>query len=450
VLAGLLHVVPADVAEKLLVAGFTVALVAALGYAARSVDRRAGWLAAAALPLAGSQLAGYGFYNFCWGVAGALVVLGMALRRREGWTIGAAAGLGLLLVLTWSAHLLPFLLAAFGVLLLGALRTTAEVRGDGELPAALRRHVLPVVLAGIPAAVLSIRYAATGAGAVGGPTGGLAPSRIASLLTGFRPFVVLSWLELVPAVAVVGTLGFLAWRAARGRPLADGDPDRWALAVLPVLAAVAYLVTPDQLGENFGFLPERLSWFPPLLLVLWAATRPASRRLRLLATAVLVVAASVAVGIRLPAQADAAREGRELMSVAGAIPPLPVSSRTPDFLRHESSRLAIRAQSADVGMYEAGTPYFQVSFAGGPDVWRRITAQRTDLEKRPPRVDLRAARGLLDYVLVVGLDDAPAAVRSAPRTRAVLAELTGHYQQVEVSSPTGLVSVWRVRGAQPG
>jgi hypothetical protein len=466
VLAGLLHVVPADVAEKLLVAGFTVGLVAALGYAARGVDRRAGWLAAAALPLAGSQLASYGFYNFCWGVAGALVVLGMALRRRAGWTIGAAAGLGLLLVLTWSAHLLPFLLAAFGVLLLAALRTTAEVRGDGELPAALRRHVLPVVVAGIPAAVLSIRYAATGAGAVGGPTGGLAPSRIASLLTGFRPFVVLSWLELVPAVAVVGTLGFLAWRAARGRPLAGGDPDRWALAVLPVLAAVAYLVTPDQLGENFGFLPERLSWFPPLLLVLWAATRPAGRRLRLVATAVLVVAASVAVGIRLPAQAGAARQGRELLSVAGAIRPgsdllvlrysgspdpvLPVSSRTPDYLRHESSRLAIRARSADVGMYEAGTPYFQVSFTGGPDVWRRITAQRTDLEKRPPRVDLRAARGLLDYVLVVGLDDAPAAVRSAPRTRAVLTELAGHYQQVEVSSPTGLVSVWRFRGAQPG
>jgi len=466
VLAGLLHVVPADLAEKLLVAGFTVALAAALGYAARGVDRRAGWLAVAALPLAGSELVAYGFYNFCWGVSGGLVVLGMALRRREGWTVRAAAGLGALLVLTWSAHLLPFLLAAFGVLLLAALRTNADVRRGGELTAALRRHVLPVVLAGVPAAVLSIRYAALGAGAVGGPTGGLAPSRVASLVTGFRPFVVLSWLELVPAVAVVGTLGFLAWRAGRGRPLRDGDPDRWALAVLPVLCAVAYLVTPDQLGENFGFLPERLAWFPPLLLALWAATRPSGRRLRVVATAVLVVAASAAVVIRLPAQAGAARQDRELMSVAGAIPAgsdflvlrysgtpapvLPVSSRTPDFLRHESSRLAIRSQSADVGMYEAETPYFQVSFDGGPDVSRRIAAQPADLEKRPPRVDLRAARGLVDYVLVVGLDAAPPAVRSAPQTRAVLAELTGHYQEVAVSSPSGLVSVWRFRGAQPG
>jgi len=91
-----------------------------------------------------------------------------------------------------------------------------------------------------------------------------------------------------------------------------------------------------------------------------------------------------------------------------------------------------------------------VTFDCGPDVWRRITAERTDLEKQPPLVDLAAARGLLDYVVVVGLDRAGPGVRHAPQTQAVLRELTANYQLVKVSSPTGLASVWRFREATPG
>ena len=101
-------------------------------------------------------------------------------------------------------------------------------------------------------------------------------------------------------------------------------------------------------------------------------------------------------------------------------------------------------------MYEAGTPYFQVSFAGGPEVWRRLVSDPSDLEQQPPPVDLAAARGLLDYVVVVGLDRAPPAVRQARPTQAVLGELTANYQLVKVSSTTGLASVWRFRGTSPG
>jgi len=326
----------------------------------------------------------------------------------------------------------------------------------------------------LPGLALSVRYAVAGTGALGAPAGWPSPGRVAQLVSGFRPLVVDSWLELAPALVVVGTLAFLGGRAAgwwSRRPAVpsvepSGTPERWALALLLVGCTVAFLGVPDRFGDNFGFLPERLAWFPFLLLVLWCATRPPGRRAGLVATALLVVAASVAVGIRLPAQAAAARDARELLSVAGAIrpgsdfvvlrysrsahAPLPVTHRAPDYLRHESSRLAIRADSADVGLYEADTPYFQVTFDGGPDVWRRITAERTDLEKQPPLVDLAAARGLLDYVVVVGLDRAGPGVRHAPQTQAVLRELTANYQLVKVSSPTGLASVWRFREATPG
>jgi hypothetical protein len=73
-----------------------------------------------------------------------------------------------------------------------------------------------------------------------------------------------------------------------------------------------------------------------------------------------------------------------------------------------------------------------------------------DLEEQPPAVRLAAGRGLLDYVVVVGLDRAAPQVRSAPQTQAVLRELTANYQPVKVSSPAGLASVWRFRGDGPG
>ena len=472
VLAGLIRVFSADAAERWLVGAFAVALVAAAGYAARGVDRRAGWLAAAALSLVGSQLAGYGFYNFCWGVVGALLVLGFSLRRRAGWSPAAAVGLAVVLTLTWTAHLLPYGIALLGLALLAAARTRVDSRGGLTLSAALRRHVLPVALAALPSLALTGRYAAAGSGALGGPVGWPSAARLGSLVTGFRPLVVDSWLELAPAIVVVGTLVYLGARAAgrwprRPEARTPRSPERWALAVLLACCTAAYLLTPDRFGDNFGFLPERLAWFPLLLLALWSATRPAARRVRLVATVLLVVAACAAVGIRLPAQSHAARDAREFLSVAGAIrpgsdfvvlrysrsapAPLPVSPHgAPDYLRHESSRLAIRSDSADAGLYEAETPYFQVSFDGGPEVWRRLTSDPSDLEQQPPVVDLAAARGMLDYVVVVGLDRAGRGVRHAPDTQAVLRELTANYQLVKVSSPTGLASVWRFRGTTPG
>jgi hypothetical protein len=474
VLAGLVRVVSADAAEKLLVAAFAVALVAAVGYAVRGVDGRAGWLAVAALPLVGSQLAGYGFYNFCWGVVGAVLVLGIALRRRAGWSVPATVALAVVLTLTWSAHLLPFAVAVLGLGLFALARIRMQLRDGGALPAALVRHALPPVLALLPGLALSARYAVAGTGTLGAPAGWPSPGRVAELISGFRPLVVDSWLELAPALVVVGTLGYLGGRAAGWWPRRPAvppaqpprSPERGALALLLACCTVAFVGLPDRFGDNFGFLPERLAWFPFLLLVLWCATRPTGRRLRLVATVLLVVAASVAVVIRLPAQAAAAGDAREFLSVSGAVRPgsdfvvlrysrsargpLPVTYRVPDYLRHESSRLAIRADSADVGLYEAETPYFQVTFDGGPEVWRRLVSDPSDLEKQPPIVDLAAARGRLDYVVVVGLDRAGPEVRHDAHTQGVLRELTANYQLVKVSSPTGLASVWRFRGATPG
>ncbi|MDP9433705.1 MAG: hypothetical protein M3P93_00275, partial [Actinomycetota bacterium] len=136
VLAGLLRLTDPDLAEKLLVAGYVVLLPLALRYALRGVDARSGWLAVVALPFTAGYLFLYGFYNYCVGVALSLLVAGLALRRRDGWSWPAAAALSGLMLLTWTAHLLPALIAGLLVAVLALTRTAAQRR---PLLPALRR-----------------------------------------------------------------------------------------------------------------------------------------------------------------------------------------------------------------------------------------------------------------------------------------------------------------------
>ncbi|QXG76985.1 hypothetical protein KUM42_05495 [Modestobacter sp. L9-4] len=474
-LAALLPLLGPDWAEKVVVAGFVLALAGGLRYALRGVDRRAGWLAVAALPFAGSHLVVYGFYNFLWGVALALVAMGVALRARGGWTPVRTAALALLLLVTWSAHLLPEV-AAVGVV--GALavgRSLAARAGAGWGPA-LRRHAVGPALAIAPTVLLTGWYALTGGGEHGQVVGGPSLVRLGWLVSMYRPLVAGSWWELPSALLVAGTLIALLVVALRrgGAAPADGADgadglaraDRTVLGLATVLAALAVLVVPSRLGQEYGFLPDRLAWFPPLVLLLFCATRlPRRTTTHRLVAGVLVLAATAAALVRLPTQLRDERTADELLAVAADIPagstflvlhfdpyspalaPLP---RAPDPLRHVSSRLAIEAGAVDVGHYEAAFPYFQVRFTAEPGIRAAIDPEREGVERVPPTVDLPAAGRDLDYVVVAGLDDAPDWVRSDGRTSQVLDDLRSGYEEVAVSGPSGYASVWRLRGTTVG
>jgi hypothetical protein len=472
-LAGLLSVLGPDAAEKTVVAGFVLLLVAGTAYALRGVDRRAGWLCVAALPLAGGQLVAYGFYNFCWGVALALFVIGMALRRRDGWTPGPAVAAALLLVLTWSAHLLPWLVAVAVVGGLAAGRWVAAVRTGAEPRRAAVGHLLPPLAVVLPGAALSVGYLTGGGGEHGAAAGWGDAGRVGELLTLYRPLVVGSRWEIVPAVAVAVVLAGLAVAAVRRPPApatSDGAAaiaraDRVVLGAATVLAVAAFLLTPAQLGPEYGYLPDRLAWFPPLLLVLFCATRPPDRRAwQRVAAGVLVLAATAAALVRLPTQLADQREAAEFLSVASVLPAgttfavlrfaghraaLAPLGGEPDQLRHLSSRLAVEVGGIDAGHYEAVYPYFQVRFPPG-SVREVIDPGLDGLNEVPPWVHLSAAGDRLPYVLVVGLDRAADWVRSAHRTTGVLADLHAHYVQVATAGPPGHISVWRLRDAAGG
>ncbi len=445
-LAGLLRVLGADDAEKALVAGYVVLLPLGLRYALRGVDPRAGWLAVVAVPLTPHYLFTYGFYNLCLGLGMSLVVVGLALRQCEGWTARSAGLLSLLLVLTWSTHLLPLLVAALlvGVLALARLRETGRA---GLVP-----HVLPVVLAGLPTAVLSMLFVLSDAAGRGAPERSPLRVLVSGMLGLSTPLVAYDPREVWPARVLALVLLGLAAVALRRRV---GGPERQALAVCGLLVSAWYLASPERYGPQYGFLNDRLSLFPPLLLLLWAA-RPAPRGLPRYALVGVVLGCAVAVGVlRAPTEARYQRDVAELLSVADAVPPgsrlLKVQLwrdppadgdlRNPyrDALRHEVSRLAVLTGGLDIGHYEAVTDYFPARFRPENDPRAAVDPTGTGLWRVPPQ-QVRLRRDVVDVVIVLGRRRAsPRQLRLADP---VLADLRSGYRRVAVSERSGLAEVW--------
>lgn len=453
-LAALLTFLGPDGAERILVLGYAVGLPLAMRYALRGVDPRAGWLAVAAVPFVGGYLATYGFYNLCLALVGMLVVAGVALRQRSGWSVRSAVAAGLLLLVTWTAHLLPLLVAGILVGVL-ALCRVAAARREG-LRAALTVHLLPPALAGLPVLVLTAVFSAESADSRGAPvrTSSVGPL-LGGLLTLGRPLVAWTTREYVGSVLVALALVALAVLC---RPQGDRSPERAALALTGLLMTGWYLVSPDRYGPEYGFLNDRLSLFPPLLLVLWSAAPPPSRRLGRAAVVVLLVGATALIVLRLPTDVRYQRDVAELLSVAPDVPrgstlvalrlwrDAPAGpdarNRTRDPLRHEAGRIAVLRDAVDIGHYQAVSPAFSLRFRAGTDPRRAIDPDLQGLLRVPPTVDLAAGP---QVVLLVGRRRASPDVLDSPGSVRLLGQLQSSYRLVTTSRRSGLVEVWQRR-----
>ena len=150
-----------------------------------------------------------------------------------------------------------------------------------------------------------------------------------------------------------------------------------ALGAAFAVCVVVYFAAPDNLGTG-SYLNDRLSLFPPLMLLLACAAVPLPSRVWRIAGIVGLTAALAAAGARFPTQRKYDRLVSEYLTVERAIPPgttlvafrfsvfgPPLRRRRfllQDPLSHEASRVAADRGDVDLRHLEGQFAYFSDRF----------------------------------------------------------------------------------------
>ncbi len=417
VLADVLRFVSEPVAEKILLSAYVILLPLSCRYALGGVarahpqaqDNR--FLAVLALPFTFNFLLGMGFYNFSLSLVAFFVALGWWLRYlkdSDRFKLLPTAILAALFVWVYFCHAVTLvaLLAALGS---AAVWLAARDVWSGE-PAglALRRRLLALSLAALPAMLLTVSYAS-----------GLGSRRywlpLADNLTGLATLTSLVSLDnrihvlsSVLAISLIGLAGWLLVRRIRAGALGGADALLAAVAALLALD----LAAPQQLGIG-GLITYRLSLFPYLVLILWLATFEHSALRR---RALQALGAGVALGmlaLLVPRWRELDRRLDEGLAAAQQIEPgstllsIPVSGtgETPDGRRlvdrvlpflHAGDSIAAVRNVVSLDLFAAGTDAFPVRYRPERNPYRYLLDAERRIETRYPR----ETGGRVDYVMV--------------------------------------------------
>jgi hypothetical protein len=364
-----LAVVPALVAEKLVLSAIVLLFLAGCWKLAGVIDARSRVYAFLVMPLAFSALLQMGFYNYFLGVGLALFAIAACWERRT--TLA-----GILLLLCYFAHAVPAMVALLMIAVIWIVR--GQWRRWTEL------------LAIAPTAPLLAWFALQPKPPGGDWTwsGALVWQpllRVMLLLTfDMRQLTfgtILGGLMLL-LTAMTIVIANIDWKR---RHIVIGERDTFLL--LTMIAVAIYFAAP--LGVQEGFvLKARLVIFPYVLLLPWLT--PRLGRLRI-AVPLAVVAILNVLLIR-----DAWKRNDKLM--AEAVPPIaaaaPLTTIVPlifdrgspaslhPLLSHAASYGILDRRLIDLGDYEAALGFFPVAY-------------RTPLD-RPPIIDVETKPGDFD------------------------------------------------------
>lgn len=432
VLAPLLLIVPAAIAEKIVLTIATV--LVPLGFR-KALDALGGprVLALLALPFAHSFLLTMGFLNFCAAVGAALFVVAH-WSRPDSSTVGTAIGL----TLTYFLHPVAFVYAA------AMLVAMALVRGRGWWR--------PTALAMFPGIVLVFVFL----GGHGSTSTGGGPERwplfaTLGVLVSFAPSerTLSTFLWILLAVVAVFEACRLPWK--------HSWRDGLLLATVPFL--VLTLVAPFFLAGG-AYLPERFLLCGALSLALWIGTRAPGELLPPIlgaSAALIAIAMNVA---RVPALRERNDAIADYTSVAESLPAgavvLPVNGSMSgerhdgsisvtkvDSMRHAIGYLATSRGVIDLANYQPNTGHFPLRWNEPVTPFGRLFTA-ADLEQVPPPVDLlryeRETGVAVDAVLLWDFAD-----RTKPQVARLYADLAqGGYAEV-ARSESGRTTVWARR-----
>ncbi|HSP37966.1 MAG TPA: glycosyltransferase family 87 protein [Frankiaceae bacterium] len=446
-LTALVAVFPPEVAEKLIAAGYLLALPLALRYVLARVDPASVWLSYAAFPLANGFLFVSGFSNYCYGVVVFVLAAGWILRPRRRAGLRYVLTLAAWLLLAYVTHFIPAALLVLTALV--PPLADAARRSSGRLPTlrSAASALGPTLLAMVPLVALSLLFVFRPAPGEHRRDNPLA--LLVQLPVLVKPIVALSYAEYPVSIVVgLGLIGLIVLTARRrGRSALKGPSGH--VATVAGLCSLLYLVAPESTAQG-GAINARLAMFPPLLALLWlgleAGRARLPRALRAGGAVLFLVAAVVIALVRWPIGVRHSHQVDEYVAAAAFVRPgstvlglqyesanVPTVRGFSDPTLHGASLVAVLRYGVDLGHYEAELTYFPTRFRSDRNLHRQIDPTLRGLDRTPSRITTLTdaqGRGLVDYVLVRGdLDRVPPSGQAAARQ---IAEQLGAYREIGV------------------
>ena len=387
-LTALGQLLPSVAAECLFV---TLVLVLFVGGGARLLAREQGDLPAVALILpaiAFNYPLHMGFYSFCLGFALVPWVWVLSIQTTQNPRWRKVLGLGLLLVVTYLAHLVAALMAVVGLACI-AVFASRERAG--------RRAIVRPLIAALPTIALAISYWSR---MPGGEAVHWGWDELLETLLTFRVVAAYigpqEWLATAMGLSILALAVAGVWRsgvAAR----------RWW--VIASIGVVLYALLPNG-AKGHWFLSERLSLLP------WLALLPLCtvQRFRWVQIGWFTTLAGTFLFLAAMHHAPLKAEMDALNVLADRIEPesqiisLSFNSRPPEPARaqvflHAVDRLAVQRNAIDIGNYEGQTNHFQTRVK--PELhWPHYN----QVEGMPTSINPLQLSLIAQYVLTVDLD----------------------------------------------
>jgi hypothetical protein len=394
-LTGLVKIAPAFIAEKILLTGYIALFALAFHWLLSALTEHSRYSSLFVFLLIPNLFFHLGFWNFCYGIALSLLMIGYFVRLRGAWTGRSIALLGLAGFVVYLSHAVSWAICATAVATLG-FTDRREIK----------RYAL-LLASQIPPLGLFLWHSVL-ARADSSPcdAGGTLRSRLWSLYSlPFLDSTILPFdhlLERALAGAVVLALAAALWRRWRSS----------GFLALGGICTVLMVAAPGCVGSA-SLIRTRIGFYAFLFVIVWLGVQDWPKWFARLAGTACAVAAITMVAASFPVYAkwnDAlsqfvavGREIRPQSTVLLANMDASLAGISP--YRHAAGLLSAHGL-VDLGNYEAAIGYyFAVDFRPevSPVPWLGTLEQ---LQSVPPVFDVaryeKQTRGRVDYILLRG------------------------------------------------
>jgi hypothetical protein len=466
-LLALTSLFPMLLAEKIFLSGYVVLLPLAMRYALRALNPGAAWLTILGFPFIYNYLFHMGFYNFSYSLPMYFVVVGFALRHRNGFTWRNGVWLAALSLLLYFCHVVSLVMAYIAIAALVAAAIVAglaQALRDGQsgrraVCQAVQNCAAPAFAAALPVVGLSIGFLVQqgGLGHVFFVPRAILLDRLVHLdaLVSFDERE--RWLSTaVVSLFCIASVYLLICRLPRRR-VCRSD----MLLPIAALYALLYLLAP-YVAAGGGWVNDRLSLYPFFAVLLWFGAQSFRRSACWLTAAAGLGITGGLLALHLASYARLSPYLVEYTSAAALIEPnttlLPLcfsfgqpadsetlSTRVAPFV-HTAGYIAASRGVVDLNNYEATASYFPTRFRPQLDPFKSIGVGRWECtpEAKSPRVEFltypQRTGGRVDYVLLWGVRNEQ---HSDPDAQSVFRQLDQGYELIQAWSEPAAMQLYR-------